>query len=177
MTDQPTLITPRPVTDVSKAQVIEAARAHAASLHPTGGAYYASPRSIAEIEALKAGERAGFTEGVSWLFDLIFGAPLAPHEVARAERAAAAKRESADYSESVDTRYGAWDTDALEEHAHDLAAVVRHRRGETVPEAEQVRPYSAGTDAEHRALTTNELAAHVAEILAVVRIRRAEGRA
>lgn len=92
MTDQPTFVTPHPSTDVSKADVLEAARVHAASLHPTGGTYYASPRSIAEMEALKAGERAGFTEGVSWLFDLIFGSPLAPHEVARAEAATRSPR-------------------------------------------------------------------------------------
>ncbi|WP_336633609.1 MULTISPECIES: hypothetical protein [unclassified Microbacterium] len=32
------------------------------------------------------------------------------------------------YSEAVDTEHGAWDTDDIEEHAHDLLAVVRHRR-------------------------------------------------
>lgn len=32
------------------------------------------------------------------------------------------------YDEATDHEYAAWDTDAIEEHAHDLLAVVRHRR-------------------------------------------------
>jgi len=34
------------------------------------------------------------------------------------------------YDEATDHEYGAWETDDLEEHAHDMLAVVRHRRDE-----------------------------------------------
>ncbi|WP_427870564.1 hypothetical protein [Leucobacter luti] len=37
------------------------------------------------------------------------------------------------YAEEVDHEYGAWDTDDLEEHAHEMLAVVRHRRAAAGP--------------------------------------------
>lgn len=39
------------------------------------------------------------------------------------------------YSEAVDIELGAWETDEIEERAHDLLAVVRHRRGHEDAEA------------------------------------------
>lgn len=38
------------------------------------------------------------------------------------------------YSEAVDVEHGAWETDDIEERAHDLLAVVAHRRAEAARE-------------------------------------------
>lgn len=32
------------------------------------------------------------------------------------------------YDDAADHQYGAWETDDMEEYAHDLLAIVRHRR-------------------------------------------------